>query len=81
MAERSAVELMLVEREPGREREAECGSCGRLATLNYALFVGSFGEACGAVEVCDECAPRVSRLAENMIALLPPAAGAMLTAD
>lgn len=81
MDERSAVELMLVERQPGLERNAICGSCGRRATLTHGLFVGSHGEPCGAVEVCLECAPNAERLATNIVGLLPPDAGAMLTAD
>ena len=56
-SDRSAVELMVVEREPGRERTADCASCGRRATLAQALFVGSMGEPCGVIDVCDDCAP------------------------
>jgi hypothetical protein len=78
---RSAVELIIVEREPGRERRAKCSSCDQTAMLNWALFVGSMGEPRGAIDVCDECLPKVARVAEALVALLPPGAGAMLTAE
>jgi hypothetical protein len=78
---RSPVELMMVRREPGRELDAECASCRRVSTLNHGLFVGSMGEPTGAIEVCDECAPRVERIAEALVDVLPPGVGAMLTAE
>ena len=72
---------MVVEREVGREQTADCASCGRRATLTQALFVGSMGEPCGAIEVCDECAPKVGRIAEALVDALPPGVGSMLTHD
>ena len=65
----------------GREQSADCASCGRRATLNHALFVGSMGEPCGAIEVCDDCAPKVARIAQALVDVLPPGLGAMLTND
>lgn len=58
---------------------ADCASCGRRATMSQALFVGSMGDPCGLVDVCDECAPKVGRIAEALVDVLPPGAGAMLT--
>lgn len=39
------------------------------------------GEPCGALEVCDDCAPKVGRIAEALVDVLPPGVGAMLTND
>jgi len=72
---------MMVRREVGREVRAECASCLRPATLDRALFVGSMGEPSGVIEVCDECAPKVERIAGAVVDALPFGVAAILTAD
>jgi hypothetical protein len=34
------------------------------------------GEPCGAIEVCDDCAPKVGRIAQALVDILPPGVGA-----
>ena len=41
---------------------------GRLV-LPFGLFVGSFGEPCGLIELCANCAPLADRLAERIAEL------------
>jgi hypothetical protein len=81
MDDRSAVELMLVARQTGLEREGPCGSCGQHTVLNRGVFIGSYGKPRGAIESCGDCAPKAERLAKNIVALLPLEVAAMLTPD
>ncbi len=77
---RRPVEFAIVDRAGGWVRDGPCGSCGEVRPLPFGLFVGSSGEACGAVELCADCAPNAERLASN-IADLAPDAAAMLGYD
>jgi hypothetical protein len=69
VAERSPVELMLVDRAGAWTREGDCGSCGRHTALPFGLFVGSYGDPCGIIELCVDCAPLADRLAERIAEL------------
>ena len=69
MTEGSPVEFMLVNRAPGWIARAHCGGCERETDLPFGLFVGSFGEACGAIDLCSDCAPLADRLARRIAQL------------
>ena len=60
---------MPVDGGPGWVDQAECGSCRTVAVLSFGLFVGSFGEPCGLIELCANCAPLADRLAARIAEL------------
>lgn len=78
VGDRAAVELKLVSRKAGMASVGACGSCQQVSPLPFGIFVGSDGEPCGAVEVCEKCGPRAETLMKNVVGLLPDGAGTML---
>jgi hypothetical protein len=72
---------MLVDRGPGWVNQAECGSCQQVTALPFGLFVGSYGEPCGVIELCAACAPLADRLAERIAELTDGQASILFNAE